>query len=77
MALFKAIDWSVDMDNLEAFTVFRGTEIKTDNPLELKVARIVTLSGISHNVIVDMRSEAGHPFTYTTHFIKLADDIIR
>jgi hypothetical protein len=75
MALFKTIGWNVDMDNLEAFTVFRGTEIKTHNPLELKVTGIVTLSGYSHNVIVDMRSEAGHPFTYTTHFIKLADDI--
>jgi hypothetical protein len=75
MALFKTIGWNVDMDNLEAFTVFRGTEIKTNNPSELKVTGIVTLDGFSHNVIVDMRSEAGHPFTYTTHFIKLADDI--
>jgi hypothetical protein len=39
------------------------------------VTGIVTLGGFSHNVIVDMRSEAGHPFTYTPHFIKLAYDI--
>jgi hypothetical protein len=72
MALFKAIDWNVDMDNLEAFTVFRGIQLTTADPLEIKVTGIVTLDGYSHTVTVDMKSEASHPFTYTPHLVKLA-----
>jgi hypothetical protein len=75
MALFKAIDWNVDMDKLEAFTVFDGNQITAANPLDLSMTGIVTVAGFSHDVTVDMKSVAGHHFTYTPHIVKLTHDL--
>jgi hypothetical protein len=68
MALFKEINYATDMDNLKAFTIFNHPLNTSENSLEIKDTGIVVEDGFVINVVVDMQSEAGHPFKLIPHF---------
>jgi hypothetical protein len=66
MEIFRAFDWGSGpvglwMDNLQAFTVFNDTSVTiSHNSHEI---RAIGLVGGAH-IIVDMKSEKGHLFTF-------------
>jgi hypothetical protein len=78
MAFFQAFDWGTGpaglyMDNLEAFTVFNSKPVTiSESSHEIKANG--KLGGSLH-VIVDMKSEKGHPFTFNTKGVPIGGHV--
>jgi hypothetical protein len=69
MARFEAFDWGIgpiglNMDNLQGFAVFNNPVTFTFSWFPSEIRENGTLGGGLH-VIVDMKSEKGHPFKFT------------